>query len=125
MNEKITIGSELNIPWPLKWNLRRAASIPFARFGFTSLSKKHVKIIVRMIYMLIRKLNMEENLRELKFRGRDRGKTSAYYTYEYQLFITEKMIDQKILPLCDSYYQKRGRSAPIRISKVKGINSLN
>ena len=82
MNEKITIGSELNIPWPLKWNLRRAASIPFARSGLTSLSKKHVKTIVRMMYMLIRKPNMDENLRELNFRGRDRGKTSAYYRYD-------------------------------------------
>jgi hypothetical protein len=68
---------------------------------------------------------MDENLRELKFRGRDRGNTIEYYTYEKINFITEKMIDHKILSPCDSYYQKRGRSAPIRISKVKGINSLN
>lgn len=99
--------------------------MPFARSGFTSLSKKHVKIIVRMMYMFIRKPNMDENLRELKFRGRDRGNTSAYYKYENQLLATEKMRDQMILPPCDSYYQKCGRSAPIRISKVKGINSLN
>ena len=53
--------------------------MPLARFGLTSLSNRHVKIIVRMMYMLMKKLNMDENLRELRFRGRDIGNTTRYY----------------------------------------------
>ena len=61
--------------------------MPLARFGLTSLSNRHVKIIVRMMYMLMKKLNMDENLRELRFRGRDIGNTTRYYRCEICIFV--------------------------------------
>jgi hypothetical protein len=97
----MTIGIELKTLFPVIRNFVIASFQAFPRSGVTSLSRKHVKTIVSIMYKLMTKLKNEEYLRELSVLGRDKGNTKMNYKPSVGFEITVNVKDQKRRPPSD------------------------